>query len=124
GEPQAAKVLTDQGDGAAVVVGAMGQVSDDLVRARVRYELSALGPLAPVVAKNLLFFAILWPIARIGVGNRQPQRSLIVAEAPGLDNELVRHAEGAETLAVEVVGQAIGGKGGERFGGLSHFLRR
>ena len=47
----------------------------------------------------------------VGLGERQPEGSLVFAFQPGLADELARKAHRAEALIVKVIGQAIAGNG-------------
>lgn len=60
-------------------------------------------------AQHFFFALIVWPIVNVVVCQREPDCSLIIAEAPGLSNELAGSAERTETLAVEIVRRASPG---------------
>src|SRR6478609_8552254 len=93
GEPEAAEVLANERDGSSEVSGALDEMFDDLPGSPMSQQVRAFGPIAPVVAEDLLFVAVLRPIAIIRVGDGEPECSLIIAEAPRPGNEFARVAQ-------------------------------
>ncbi len=70
---------------------------------------ATLAPVPPVLAEEEFLVLVVRPVVDVLICNRQPERPLVVAQAPGLTNELPRLAERAEPLVIELVGQAAGG---------------
>ena len=50
------------------------------------------------------------PVERIGLRQRQLKRALMIAEQPGMADELTRIADRSEPLIVEIVGESVAGQ--------------
>src|SRR5437773_3354433 len=96
----------------AEIIRMTDEKGDDALPIGVAPQRLAFGPLAPMVAQQLLFIAVRWPIVGVRFGDGKPQGPLIVAQAPGPGNKLARLAQRAESLVGEVIRQAINSNGG------------
>ena len=66
-----------------------------------------------MIAQELLCGALVGGVAGVRIGEGQPEGPLVVAAAPGEGDEFAGIAEGAEALAVKIVGEAEFGGGCE-----------
>src|SRR3569832_2444201 len=64
-------------------------------------------PIAPLLAQDSFLLALIGAIVRIGVGERQPERALVVSQAPRTGHKFTEKADRSKALIVEVIGNPI-----------------
>src|SRR5687768_2429720 len=108
-EPEAPQVLTNHRDRAAKVARLVCQKRDDVDVPRAAQYGLAGGPVVPMLTENALFVALLRAIMDVVVGQGQPERPLIIAEAPRFGDEFARLTQRSKALIVKIVRQAVTG---------------
>ena len=106
-EIEGAELAPQPGESPSEVGRMIDQIRHDAAGGRAFEPGLRLRPLSPMSTQDGLLSLDSRTVERIGLGECQLERSLMIAGQPGVSDELAGIADRAEPLIVEIVGEAV-----------------